>query len=1163
MRFRAAGRQAPSPNVRRNRYRPKPRRENLKSSRPTRPDYQSSRRLPEEVHKTNTERDNLKSSQPTRATYWSDRRSSLDLGEVSKLEESKHKPGSGLQESKSSQTRKTSPIQTRKTSPIQTRKTSPIQTRKTSPIQMRKTSPIQLAIRTTSQLGKLSPWQPARRITSQIKRSPIFQTRTTSPCQPIVRTTSHLRTTSPYRSVIRITSHSRKTSPVQTRKTSPVQTRKTSPVQTRKTSPVQTRKTSPVQTRKTSLVQTRKTSPCKPVPRTTSHSRTTFQLGKSSPWQTARRITSQLGKSSSIRTRITSPCRPVTRITSPCRPVTRTTSPCRPVTRTTSPCRPVTRTTSPCRPVIRRSSSQTRKTSPLTLQTRKTSPLTLQTRKTSPLTLQTRKTSPLTLQTRKSPVLQSIRSLSKPEEVSSLRESRCEPKVGVEELKSSQSTRLVVHSARRSSHSMKISNISLRESRYKTNPKRDNLKSSRSETSSLQSIREPPSLEERAGREERARRCVPNRGVEEPKSSRPQRPTYQSTRISLGRYPNSEEKVKKEEKVNHSVQTSSVPVKPILSLRPITVMSPTNPSFRYCQDSYPETKDSSLNKEEIKIPPPLPRSPFYIGLRISPSVLVKTTKSSKWGYNRTYKPIAGRHMVKFKQAPPDISDIRDHEPVRQTIPPNMPEVIRLGKRFHNYTLEIFLYKAYEVHGFRYYYGFVKEEYINGSTSQVPIYCFVHDIIWLATITDHVRGSGCLECANNIPYNKERFIKKSKQVHGEDKYGYDRVREEDIKCNTSQVELYCYGCEDYIIVTIGHHVRGHNCLVCALGKWTYKKAKKALALRPEINTDSLKEEHVFDNRTPVPVGCNTCGWPWWANLYSLVNEKTGCPRCAGRAPYNNLDFLKSKLSFRTDLDLSLVTEESIRGNKSHIKVRCKVNPEHVWETMIQCLVIYNMRCPECTGRKRYDYEYLLRRLAPRVDLDTTLIKPEQVQTGESCVPLKCKVNPEHVWETTIRNIIRGSTCPFCSSTKGVRAIANYVNNFSPTFEKTFEGLKDLKSLRVDIYLESYPGIKFPICIEYDGDYPGSHFSFDDEITKNKHISTVKRDKIKDSFCVSNGMHLLRIPYTCFPQRRGQEAINAVLERELEILSHCDVPTLILADPKPYEERDNMLRFLKEE
>lgn len=110
----------------------------------------------------------------------------------------------------------------------------------------------------------------------------------------------------------------------------------------------------------------------------------------------------------------------------------------------------------------------------------------------------------------------------------------------------------------------------------------------------------------------------------------------------------------------------------------------------------------------------------------------------------------------------------------------------------------------------------------------------------------------------------------------------------------------------------------------------------------------------------------------------------------------------------------------------------------------------------------------------------------------------------------KNIIHKRMCPKCypkgSISRGERVIADILKKEQITFEKTktFEDLKHKQKLLLDFYIES-----LNLCIEFDGE---QHFKKQGYEKDNHRLKTrLKRDLIKNSYCLHNKINLLRIPF----------------------------------------------------
>jgi hypothetical protein len=98
------------------------------------------------------------------------------------------------------------------------------------------------------------------------------------------------------------------------------------------------------------------------------------------------------------------------------------------------------------------------------------------------------------------------------------------------------------------------------------------------------------------------------------------------------------------------------------------------------------------------------------------------------------------------------------------------------------------------------------------------------------------------------------------------------------------------------------------------------------------------------------------------------------------------------------------------------------------------------------------------------------------------------------------------CPICKESKGERFISQLLQSYNIIFtpQKSFEDLKHKRLLYYDFYLT-----ELNICIEYDGE---QHFKpilywGDEKAFKELQL----KDKLKNEYCISNNIPLLRLTY----------------------------------------------------
>lgn len=106
----------------------------------------------------------------------------------------------------------------------------------------------------------------------------------------------------------------------------------------------------------------------------------------------------------------------------------------------------------------------------------------------------------------------------------------------------------------------------------------------------------------------------------------------------------------------------------------------------------------------------------------------------------------------------------------------------------------------------------------------------------------------------------------------------------------------------------------------------------------------------------------------------------------------------------------------------------------------------------------------------------------------------------------------TTCSKCSKieSRNEHIISEFLkaNNISFISQYRFDDCRDIKPLPFDFYIE-----KYNLCIEYDGEQHYDSYFYDTRFDNSQEMfeKTKLHDKIKDEYCKSHGINLLRIPY----------------------------------------------------
>lgn len=118
----------------------------------------------------------------------------------------------------------------------------------------------------------------------------------------------------------------------------------------------------------------------------------------------------------------------------------------------------------------------------------------------------------------------------------------------------------------------------------------------------------------------------------------------------------------------------------------------------------------------------------------------------------------------------------------------------------------FINKAKMVHGDRYDYS---RAIYKSSDSPVYILCEHHGL-FKPLAREHVRGTGCPKCSNNVKLTTLGFISKAEMVHG-DRYDYSLCYYDG---RTNKIDIIC---PEHVVFkqNPGDHLQGKGCSSCSL------------------------------------------------------------------------------------------------------------------------------------------------------------------------------------------------------------------------------------------------------------------------------------------------------------------------------------------------------------
>lgn len=222
----------------------------------------------------------------------------------------------------------------------------------------------------------------------------------------------------------------------------------------------------------------------------------------------------------------------------------------------------------------------------------------------------------------------------------------------------------------------------------------------------------------------------------------------------------------------------------------------------------------------------------------------------------------------------------------------------------------------------------------------------------------------------------------------------------------------------------------------------------------------------------------------------------------------------------DHEWFVYTVESLVGgeytvNSKYTKQKVPVDITHnvcgkMWSVTPDNFIRRGSRCPYCEGNHKMDTEYFVKSLSNLYQKEYTVLG-EYINARE---PISIKHNVcGNIWSVAPYSILRGNTgCPNCKSSKGEKLVSKILDslNIEYEYQKKFKDLVYKNNLVFDFYIPSVN-----TAIEYDGIQhfkPTNFGGVSDEVANENLEHQVIKDKLKNNYCIKNGIKLLRIPYT---------------------------------------------------
>jgi very-short-patch-repair endonuclease len=349
----------------------------------------------------------------------------------------------------------------------------------------------------------------------------------------------------------------------------------------------------------------------------------------------------------------------------------------------------------------------------------------------------------------------------------------------------------------------------------------------------------------------------------------------------------------------------------------------------------------------------------------------------------------------------------------------VPPIVRYGKNCR-YTYDMVVNKSREKFGLIFDYSLTNPEDITHARSKVSIRCMICTYKQTINADAHLNGKGCGNCGNKCLWYYEFFIYEAFLIHG-DKYIYPIIKRDKRITLKEHFDIICKKCKYIWPTTINNHIYGKcGCPRCSLEerKWNYDKLMEAVIIVHgyKFNYSKVIPSEINSCYSQFIIICNTCDYEWPTDVTHHINGGSGCPSCAGNAPWTYERFLTAAFKIHGNkYYYGLVKPEDICNSKSPFKLWCG-KCDYYWETNINNHINRKTGCKSCLKKVPWTYVRFIEKaqLIHGNKYNYELVSPDDIKGYKSIINIIC-LTCKYNWSTTITNHINHKcNCPKCTN-----------------------------------------------------------------------------------------------------------------------------------------------------
>jgi hypothetical protein len=263
----------------------------------------------------------------------------------------------------------------------------------------------------------------------------------------------------------------------------------------------------------------------------------------------------------------------------------------------------------------------------------------------------------------------------------------------------------------------------------------------------------------------------------------------------------------------------------------------------------------------------------------------------------------------------------------------------------------------------------------------------------------------------------------------------------------------------------------------------------------------------NSKTPAQIICPVHG-PFYVSPHKHLLSKHGCRRCGSKSRWDRDKVTTPDFVKRAHLvhgNVFCYTNTQLSGMENKVIITCKRHGDFNQKAANH---LVGDGCPKCRNLKTtVDFIQDSRKIHGKRYFYTQV----KYEHNRSNVIITCKKHGD--FSQRAGSHLEGKGCPRCRESKGELKIREFLTKGKIKFvsNKMFKDCVNPKTghqLKFDFYLSEQNAL-----VEYDGK---QHFEFIEnwQQDKNKFLSGIEKDKIKNEYCKIKNIRLLRIPYTNF-------------------------------------------------